>query len=175
MRVLGHGLTILAAIGLLALAGRFEIPMIPVPVTLQTLAVTLAGALLGPRIGALAVALWLACGAAGLPVLAGGGAGLDKFTGASAGYLFAFPVAAAVSGWMFARGWAQSLAMAFVAMLIGNALCLAGGAAWIGWNSSVQHALTSGVQPFLIGAALKAAAGAALVYWLGANGFRTPN
>lgn len=176
MRVLGHILTIAAAIGLLALAGRFSVPIpaVAAPITLQTLAVTLAGALLGLRFGTLAVVLWLACGAAGLPVLADGGHGLDKFAGPTAGYLFAFPFAAAATGWLFARGWGRGWPTALGAMLIGNLICLAGGAAWIAWSAGVHRALVVGIEPYLIGAAIKAAAGSALMFWLGSNGFRTP-
>ena len=178
MRILQWLLTTVAAIGLLAFASRIQfpspLPMAPVPITLQTLAVTLAGALLGWRHGGLAVVLWLACGAAGLPVLAGGSAGLDKFWGAGAGYLYAFPVAAAATGALFGAGWGRSWQLAIGAMLIGNALCLAGGAAWIGWHSNVAHAWAAGVQPFLIGAAVKAVVGGLAMRWLAANGFRTP-
>jgi biotin transport system substrate-specific component len=177
MRILAWLITTAATIGLLALASRAEIPMAPVPIvpiTLQTLAVTMVGALLGWRHGAIAVALWLACGAAGLPVLAGGSAGLAKFAGPTAGYLFAFPVAAVAVGWLMARGWDRSWLLAIAAMLVGNALCLGGGAAWLAWHSNATRAWASGVAPFLIGAALKAIAGGLAMRWLAANGFRTP-
>ena len=174
MRILGWLITTAATIGLLALASRVEIPMAPVPITLQTFAVTLAGALLGWRHGALAVALWLALGAAGLPVLAGGSAGLAKFWGPTAGYLFAFPVAAAAVGLLMARGWDRSWGWAMAAMLLGNAICLGSGAAWLGWHTNAARAWTNGVEPFLIGAALKAMAGGLAMRWLAANGFRTP-
>ncbi|MGP7960803.1 biotin transporter BioY [Sanguibacter sp. A247] len=71
---------------------------VPVPVTLQTFAVLLAGAVLGPWRGAAAVALYLAVGAAGLPVFAGGTGGLAAVAGPSAGYLLSFPLAALVIG-----------------------------------------------------------------------------
>jgi len=176
MRILGWLITTAATIGLLALASRWAIPMTPVPITLQTLAVTLAGALLGWRHGALAVALWLALGAAGRPVLAGGGAGLAKFAGPTAGYLFAFPVAAAAVGLLMTRGgWDRSWPLAIAAMLVGNAVCLGGGAAWLAWHGqSAARVWASGIEPFLIGAALKALAGGLAMRWLAANGFRTP-
>jgi len=71
---------------------------VPVPVTLQTFAVLLAGAVLGPWRGTAAVGLYLAVGAAGLPVFAGGTGGLAAFVGPSGGYLLAFPLAALVVG-----------------------------------------------------------------------------
>lgn len=81
------------------------VPQIPVgplgvPITLQTMAVALAGLLLGPWRGLLAVLLYLLLGFAGLPVFAGGGSGLGVLVRATAGYLLAFPLAAFVTGWL---------------------------------------------------------------------------
>lgn len=74
-----------------------------VPITLQTFAVMLAGAVLGAKRGFLAVLLYLAVGAIGLPVFSGGAAGVAPFLGPSAGYLFAFPLAAALCGFIVER------------------------------------------------------------------------
>ncbi|MDF1602887.1 biotin transporter BioY [Nocardioides sp. YIM 152315] len=71
-----------------------------VPITLQTFAVMLAGCVLGPVRGFLAVALYLLLGAIGLPVFAEHSSGLGVFTGPSAGYLYAFPIAAALAGFL---------------------------------------------------------------------------
>ncbi len=80
------------------------LPAIPtggaVPITLQTFGVMLTGLVLGPRRGVLAMLLYLAVGAAGLPVFSGGSAGLAVFAGPSAGYLLAFPLAALLSGYL---------------------------------------------------------------------------
>jgi biotin transport system substrate-specific component len=75
-----------------------------VPITLQTLGVMLTGSLLGARKGTLALLLFLALVAAGLPLLAGGRGGLGVFAGPSAGYLVAWPLAALVIGWVVERG-----------------------------------------------------------------------
>lgn len=77
----------------------------PVPITAQTLGVMLAGSVLGARRGFLAVLLFLVLVAVGLPLLASGAGGLAVFAGASAGYLFSWPVAAAVIGWLTERSW----------------------------------------------------------------------
>ncbi|WP_449279367.1 biotin transporter BioY [Leucobacter sp. GX0328] len=74
-----------------------------VPITLQTFAVMLAGAVLGAKRGFLAVLLYLAAGAIGLPVFSGGSAGIAPFVGPSAGYLVAFPLAAALCGFIVER------------------------------------------------------------------------
>jgi biotin transport system substrate-specific component len=81
-----------------ALAARLEIPNYPVPFTLQTMAVLLAGAFLGARNGALSQMLYLGFGLAGLPVFAGGAFGIMKLIGPTGGYLLAFPIAAALVG-----------------------------------------------------------------------------
>lgn len=146
-----------------AAASWLTIPVEPVPITLQTLAVTLCGALLGPWRGALAVLVWLAAGMLGAPVLAGGTGGIDRFTGPGAGYLAAFPLAAWLVGILAARGWMRRPLTALAAMVAGNATCLAIGAAWLAMNIGPGAALTNGVLPFLIGAAVKSLAGAAVV------------
>lgn len=94
------------ALGTLALAAasQVSVPLVPVPITLQTLAVTLVGALYGWRLGAVTVVAWLAEGAVGLPVLAGGAGGLHAFVSPSAGYLYGFPAVAAAVGALVQRG-----------------------------------------------------------------------
>ena len=146
---------------LLAISSRIEVPMVPVPVTMQTFTVALIGALYGWRLGTITVLAWLGQAAAGLPVLAGGAGGLAHFAGPTGGYLAAFPVMAALIGWLAERGWNGNRAgLAFLSMLAGNLLCLALGAAWlsrgIGWDAAITH----GVLPFLLGAVLKSAVGA---------------
>jgi biotin transport system substrate-specific component len=146
----------------LAASSHIAVPMVPVPITLQTLAVTLVGALYGWRLGALTILVWLAQGAAGLPVLAPGVQGLARFMGPTAGYLFAFPVAGAIVGWLAERGWnGQRPLRAFAAMLIGNGICLALGAAWLAATLGPQKAIAVGVAPFIVGGVLKSALGAA--------------
>lgn len=84
------------------------IPIGPVPITLQTLGVALAGLCLGPWRGALACALYVAVGLAGLPVFSGGAAGIGVLAGPTGGYLVAFPLAAIGTGlvarWAVGRG-----------------------------------------------------------------------
>ncbi|MCD1637022.1 biotin transporter BioY [Martelella mediterranea] len=148
----------------LALSSYIEVPMVPVPMTMQTFAVTLVGALYGWRLGGLTIAAWLVEGALGLPVLSGGAAGFVHFIGPTGGYLFAFPVAGMVAGFLAERGWnGHRVALAFLAMFAGNALCLLLGAAWLSLMIGVGAAFTAGVLPFLIGAVLKSALAAAVL------------
>lgn len=148
----------------LAMASRIEVPMVPVPMTMQTLAVTLVGALYGWRLGAMTVLAWLLEGAIGLPVFAAGASGVPHLLGKTGGYLFSFLPVAMLVGALAERGWNGSRAVrAFLAMLMGNALCLLLGAAWlalfIGWNKAIAF----GVTPFLVGGVLKSVLGAAIL------------
>lgn len=148
----------------LTASSHVSVPMVPVPMTMQTLAVTLVGALYGWRLGGLTILVWLAQGALGLPVFAGGTGGLARFLGPTGGYLLAFPVAGALTGWLVERGWHDGrVVLAFAAMLIGNALCLLLGGAWLAAMVGVQKAIAVGVAPFVLGGVLKSVLGAALL------------
>jgi len=111
----------------LALSSYIEVPMVPVPVTMQTFAVTLVGALYGWRLGALTIVAWLVEGASGLPVLAGGDAGLHHFFGPTAGYLFAFPLCGALLAAVI--GIEKAFAFGFAPFVLGGLLKSALGAA----------------------------------------------
>ena len=99
-----------------------------VPITLQTFAVLLAGAVLGARRGFFAVLLYVAAGAAGLPVFSGGAAGLAVLAGPTGGYLIGFPLAAALCGFLVERlprrSVATSVPLIFLAGLVSSALCI---------------------------------------------------
>lgn len=146
----------------LALSSYIEVPMVPVPVTMQTFAVTLIGALYGWRLGAVTIAAWLVEGAVGFPVLAGGAAGVQHFVGPTGGYLFAFPITGALVGWLAERGWnGNRVVLAFAAMLLGNLACLVLGTAWLAVMIGAEKAITFGFLPFIVGGLLKSALGAA--------------
>ncbi|SDA59473.1 biotin transporter BioY [Mesorhizobium qingshengii] len=146
----------------LALSSYIEVPMVPVPVTMQTFAVTLIGALYGWRLGAVTIAAWLVEGAVGFPVLAGGAAGVAHFVGPTGGYLFAFPITGALVGWLAERGWnGNRVVFAFAAMLLGNLACLVLGTAWLAVMIGAEKAITFGFLPFIVGGLLKSALGAA--------------
>ncbi|MEI9417277.1 biotin transporter BioY [Mesorhizobium sp. Cs1321R2N1] len=146
----------------LALSSYIEVPMVPVPVTMQTFAVTLIGALYGWRLGAVTIAAWLVEGAVGFPVLAGGAAGIQHFVGPTGGYLFVFPIIGALVGWLAERGWnGNRVLLAFAAMLLGNVACLALGTAWLAVMIGAEKAITFGFVPFIVGGLLKSALGAA--------------
>lgn len=148
----------------LALASQISVPMVPVPVTLQTLAITMIGVLYGWRLGTLTVLAWLGEAMLGLPVLAGGNAGLAPFVGPTAGYLAAFPIIAAMAGLLAQRGWTgDRVVLSFAAHLLANLTCLAIGGAWLAALLGVEKGLALGVLPFLVGAVVKSALAAALL------------
>src|SRR5256714_14653922 len=90
---------------LTAASAQVVIPMWPIPITGQTFAVLLTGALLGSRLGAMAMIAYLLEGASGLPFFAGGHGGLSHILGPTGGYLVAFPAAAFVTGAFAENGW----------------------------------------------------------------------
>jgi biotin transport system substrate-specific component len=110
-----------AITAVLGLMPAIPVPAVPVPITAQTLGVMLAGAVLGARRGFLALLLFLALVAVGLPLLAGGRGGLSVFAGPSAGFLLAWPLGALVVGLLTEVFWRRfNLAWALVATLVGG-------------------------------------------------------
>ncbi|MGH6859307.1 MAG: biotin transporter BioY [Phyllobacterium sp.] len=172
-RPLTHrALAVLIGTLFLAVSSWIEVPMFPVPVTMQTFAVTLVGALYGWRLGGLTVIAWLGEAMIGMPVLSGGGGGFMHFTGPTAGYLAAFPVVAALVGFLAERGLTRNPLMAAFVMLLGNALCLVLGASWLMHLFGAEAAWTSGVAPFIVGAVLKSALAAATIEVFRRSGIR---
>lgn len=146
---------------LIALSAQVAIPLpfTPVPLTGQTFAVLFTGAVLGSRRGALALLLYLIEGTAGLPVFAPGGAvGLARLLGPTAGYLWAYPLAAFVVGWLAERGWDRSVPRAALAMFVGNGVIWTLGVLWLSvLTGDLGTALLQGMLPFLPGDLLKIA------------------
>lgn len=153
---------LLVGVALLAASARLQVPFWPVPMTLQTLAVLMIGALCGARLGAATVAAYLALGFAGAPVFAGGG-GPAYIAGPTAGYLFGFLAAAFAVGALAGRGFGRSLAGMLAALAIGEVLIFAPGVAWLGTIVEMEKALAGGLLPFVPAELLKI--GLALALW----------
>ncbi len=165
-------LAVLIGTAFLAVSSWISVPMYPVPVTMQTFAVTLVGALYGWRLGGLTVIAWLGEAMIGMPVLSGGAGGFIHFAGPTAGYLFAFPVVAAFVGLLAERGLTRNPFVSALVMLAGNALCLVLGASWLVYLFGTEVAWVSGVAPFIIGGVLKSALAAATIEMLRRSGIR---
>lgn len=151
----------LAAALAVALAAQVAVPLpgTPVPMTLQPLAVLIVGGLLGPRLGALSMVVYLAMGAAGLPVFTPFGApGLARLFGPTGGYLLAYPIAAALAGRVAARGtWAAVILGALAGLL---AIHAGGLVQLLALTGSAERAVALGTLPFLAGDLLKVAVAA---------------
>lgn len=154
---------ILAGSLLIALTAQIEIPMWPVPITGQTFGVLLVGALLGSRRGALGVLTYLAYGFIGLPVFAGGAAGIARLFGPTGGYLLGFVATAFVVGWLSERGWDRRTLTTAAAMVVGNLVIYTFGVTWLSTFVGWETAVNVGLVRFLVGDAVKIAlAGLAL-------------
>lgn len=142
---------------LTALAAQIVIPIGPVPITGQTFAVLLTGALLGSRLGAMAMVVYLIEGASGLPFFYGGHGGLTHLLGPTGGYLVAFPAGAFVAGAFAENGWDKRFSTAVVAMAVGSIVILLSGLAWF---AAVTHtplitAFKVSVAPHIAGDVIK--------------------
>ncbi|GAC1546824.1 MAG: biotin transporter BioY [Herpetosiphon sp.] len=143
---------------LVALGARVAIPLpfTPVPITAQTLMVLLAGALLGWKRGGLAMMAYIAEGAAGLPVFAGGHSGIAWLVGPTGGYLLSYPLAAALTGWLAERGWDRHIVGSAAAMLLGNIVIYLIGVPWLAHQKVLPASIAmQGVLPFLPGDLVK--------------------
>lgn len=160
---------------LTAIAAQIEIPLgfTPVPLTGQTFAVLLSGAVLGMRRGALSQLVYWFAGLTGLPFYSGGAGGWEKGTGATMGYLIGFAVASGAIGYLAERKHDRNFATSLPAMLLGSTIIYAFGAAWLSFHLNLplangeQNAISLGVAPFLVGDLLKAlvAAGCTTSVW----------
>ncbi len=160
--------TLLWAVGLsllLAVSAHVEVRFWPVPMTLQTLAVLAIGGMLGPRIALSAMAVYLAEGAAGLPVFAGTpahGLGVAYMAGPTGGYLLGLLLAAGFAGWAGQRLVARPVLLG-LAMLGAVALNYLPGVAWLSTFVGWREAVASGTAPFIAADLVKAALATALV------------
>ncbi len=143
------------------------IPFSPVPITLQTLGVMLSGLLLGPQLGSMAVGLYLIAGTSGLPIFAGGAAGIGVLTGPSGGYLLGFLPGTWIIGTLSHKRnkktgsdkSARSLLRNLSACAIGGVLIVhACGILHLARSAhlSLSQAMLIGTVPFLLGDMLKA-------------------
>jgi biotin transport system substrate-specific component len=156
----------LAAAGttLLAISAHVAVPMLPVPITLQTLAVPLLVLALGRNLAVATMLLYLSEGALGLPVFAPVRDGFPSLLGPSAGYLWMYPVASFVMGTLLDRGLAATWAGRWAAIFAGDAVVFAGGAVWLAFAAhfNAAQAIAFGVAPFVVGDLLKITIASAL-------------
>jgi biotin transport system substrate-specific component len=147
----------------LAVLAQLHVPRSPVPVTGQTLGVLLAGGLLGFNRGIATVAAYLAVGAMGLPVFAGGAAGPAVLAGPTGGYLIGFLGTAGTAGLLAEHRFMRGFPSALLSMLVSLVPTFAIGLAWLSYYVPSGFVLAAGFWPFLPGALIKAGVAALIV------------
>lgn len=147
--------------GLLA---QITIPMTPVPMTGQTLAVGIVGATLGLRRGTASMVLYLVLGFV-LPIYAGGSSGISTLWGSNGGYLVGFVLATGAIGWLAERGADRKVALAFLAFVVAQLLVFVPGVLVLhaGTDLSWGDTIHFGFTVFIVGGLVKAAVGGALL------------
>jgi biotin transport system substrate-specific component len=167
--VRGAALMLLGSL-FLAVCAQIQVPLWPVPMTMQTFGVLLLGMAFGSRLGAATVALYLLEGAAGLPVFAQFMGGVPVLLGPTGGYLFGFVIAAWLVGSLAERGWDRGVVTTALAMLFGNIVLYVPGLIWLaGFVGGAEQAIALGLAPFWLGDLLKIALAAGLLpsaWWL---------
>ena len=131
-------------VALTAAAAQFTmpIPFSAVPFALTPIAVLVTGMALGARLGATTQALYILAGMVGLEVFVPSATlppGAARLVGPTAGFLWAYPVAAFVTGWLGQRGWDRKYATSALAMIAGLAIIYIGGASW--YTATITHSL----------------------------------
>lgn len=172
-RLASNLVTVVLGTLLITICAKINVPVWPVPVTLQSFAIAALAAAFGLRIGVATVALYLLEGAFGLPVFAGASAGIPYLMGPTGGFLLGFLLLAAIVGYAADRGASGKPLTLFAAMLVGDAvlfvlgfawlLFMAGQAQWIDQANVVASAFAKAVQPFIVWDILKMALAALTV------------
>lgn len=141
---------------------RIPLPFTPVPITGQTFAVLLLGALLGSRYGTAVVAAYVCQGALGLPVFAGWKGGMVALFGPTGGYIVGFIPAAFIVGRLLEGGFCKRWSTTLLALIVGNATIYAFGLPWLAFFIGWEKVLQMGLLPFVPGDLLKLLAAASL-------------
>jgi biotin transport system substrate-specific component len=151
-------LLVVVGVLLLTLSAKLQIPLWPVPMTMQTYVILVIGMAYGTGLGLLTIGSYLVAGAVGLPVFAGTpekGIGLPYMAGPTGGYLLGFVLATFVLGKLAERGWDQRFASSLAAMVVAHVLILACGAVWLAMLMGWERAFAVGVAPFVVATIVK--------------------
>jgi len=153
---------ILSSAVITAFASKIKIEIGAVPITMQTFAVLLSGALLGSKGGALSQIIYLFFGLAGSPWFSRGG-GISYVMSPTFGYIIGFIFAAYFVGWLCERGWDRNLKTAILAMSLGNIILYIPGLFWLARFVGFGKVLVVGFYPFILGDLLKIVLAGALL------------
>jgi biotin transport system substrate-specific component len=153
-------LVLALGVAFLTASSWVQVPMWPVPMTMQTFAVLMVGALCGWRLGVATVAAWLALSVA-FPLLSEFKTLLMVIT--TSGYLAAFVIMAGFVGYMAERGWTARVIPAFLVLLVAEVICFALGVAYLGSVIGYDKAVEYGLTPFIVGDLVKTLLAVALL------------
>ena len=174
-RIFGRRLAIdlvLVAAGaaLTAAAAQIAVPLWPVPVTGQTLAVILVGLSLGAVRGGISMALYAVLGIVGLPVFSEQSSGWSVIAGPTGGYIIGFIFSAVLTGWLAQLAWDRKLLRSLLATLSGTAITFLIGLPWLagflgsaGYPNDLQSVLQAGFYPFILGGLIKAVLASSII------------
>ena len=159
-----------AGAALTAIAAQIVVPLWPVPITGQTLAVILVGLTLGAVRGGISMVLYAVLGIVGLPVFSDSSSGWGVIAGPTGGYIIGFVFAAVLTGWLAQLTWDRKVLRAFLATLAGTVVTFAIGLPWLavalgnlGYPNDLNSVLQAGLYPFIVGGLIKAALGAGII------------
>lgn len=156
--LVSDGVLVVSGAALTAALAQVAVPLWPVPVTGQTLAVLLVGASLGAARGALSMVLYALVGALGAPIFSEATSGTGVLLGATGGYIVGFVAAAAFTGWLAQHRWERGLVRGLLAFVAGSVVVFLIGLPWLKvslgltWSETLQ----GGLYPFVIGGVVKA-------------------
>ncbi len=158
-------LLVLGGTVLVAISAQIAVPMFPVPMTLQTLAILVVGLVYGARLGAITLLAYLAEGAVGLPVFANGNAGLAYMMGPTGGFLLGFVIMAFLAGYAADRGLTAGVVSTSAVALVVSALLYIPGLLWpaLALGKTLDVLWLHWMSPFLVGDAVKAILAALVV------------
>lgn len=162
-RAAAFWLKTLIGANLIAIFAQISVPMYPVPITGQTLALTVVGFALGRKAGTAAVLMYLFEGAIGLPVFAGGSAGFQHFFGPTGGYLLGYIPTAYVLGYYSDKGVLNSFWKSLAVGLVASVITFAFGLAQLSFFVPEGKVLELGLYPFILGGVIKAILASILV------------
>lgn len=160
-------LNIISGIIIMVLCSQITIPMQPVPITLQTVGVTLIGLLFRPSEAALSVISYITIGVAGLPVFANLTSGFIVITGPTGGYLIGFLAAVSMISLIQQRNTKNNVILTMIAALIGTGMTMLLGVLWLATFLGISSAIQYGLLPFIMPGTVKAVITVLIVRYIG--------
>ena len=163
--LLSDALLVVGGAAFTGLLAQVVIPLQPVPITGQTLAVLLVGSTLGAVRGALAMVVYAVLGIVGVPWFSDATSGWHIVAGPTGGYIVGFILAAGLTGWLAQRQWDRRVVGAFVSFMAGTGVTFAIGLPWLAASLglNLEQTLNAGLYPFIIGGVIKALLAAGII------------